>query len=49
MTPGELVSELEYDIFKAEKHGGDWKYLYDKDKERIKATALHLVLEGWTK
>jgi len=49
MTPKELVSELEYDIFKAEEHGGDWKFLDDDTKERIRKAALCLVLEGWTK
>jgi hypothetical protein len=49
MTPRELVDDLEYQIFKAEGHGGDWKYLDERDKERIQRVALYLVLEGWSK
>lgn len=49
MKPRELVDYLEYQIFKAEGHSGDWKYLNDTDKERIQKVALYLVLEGWSK
>lgn len=49
MTPRDLVNELGYDIFKAEEHGGDWKFLDEATKERIEKVALYLVLEGWSK
>ena len=46
----ERISELEYDIFMAEDSGyTDWKFLSQEDKERIRKTALYLVLEGWSK
>ena len=48
-TPRELASELEYDIYLAEGHGGDWKFLDEEAKERIRKVALYLVLEGWSK
>ncbi|MET0993140.1 MAG: hypothetical protein ABWY20_03240 [Mycobacterium sp.] len=49
MTPREMVDYLEFQIFKAEEHGGDWKFLDGATKERIKKVALYLVLEGWSK
>ena len=49
MTPREILEDLQRDIFMGEDHGCDWKVLSDEDKARIKATALHLMLEGWKK
>lgn len=48
-TPREMASQLEYDIFLAENRGGDWKFLDEDTKERIRNVALYLVLEGWSK
>ena len=48
-TPRDKVNELENDIFRAEGHSGDFKYLPEADQARIQKTALFLILEGWTK
>lgn len=49
MTPKDLVDELMHDIYRAEESGLDWKFLDEGTKLRMKATALYLVLEGWSK
>lgn len=51
MKPKDLLEALVQDIHQAENPNGhrDFEELYVDDQERIKATALHLMLEGWTK
>lgn len=49
MKPRDLADLLEADIYIAEEHGMDWKFLDEDTKERIRKVSLYLVLEGWSK